>query len=293
MARWAYVNGQYVPRSMASVSIEDRGYQFADGIYEVCLVLNGKFWDLDGHLARMEYSLGELSIAAPMSSRSLLSVMDELLKRNRLTNALVYIQVTRGVWRRNHVFPPAYLPSSLVMTASRFCLDDSDERAAKGVSVITQPDIRWGRADIKTISLLPNVLAKQVANSAGASEVWLMRDGIITEGGASNAWIIDKKGALITHPKSHEILGGITRQTVLACAADMQIPVFERSFTLDEALGAQEAFLTSATNLVMPVVQVDAALVGRGEPGPVTTRLRAAYKERAKIEAESSCKLRP
>ena len=282
MPRIAYVNGRYVPMREAEVNIEDRGYQFADGIYEVCLVINGRYWDLDGHLQRMDRSLGELRMAAPMSRAALEVVMGEIVRRNRLRNALVYMQATRGVAPRNHAFPPAGTPPALVITARKFDLDGSDALAEKGVGVVTHPDIRWGRVDIKTVSLLPNALAKQAAKEAGAAEAWLVRDGKVTEGSSSNAWIVDEDGALVTHPKGFEILGGITRETALACAADLQIKVHERAFTVDEAKGAAEAFITSATNLVTPVVAIDGAAVGDGKPGPVARRLREAYKVRAR-----------
>ncbi len=278
----AFVNGQYVQSADALVHIEDRGYQFADGIYEVCLVIDGHYWDAEGHLARMERSLNALGICMPMSRASLNVVMRELLKRNRLRDALVYIQVTRGVAPRNHAFPSSAVAPALVMTARRFNLDGSDARAEKGVSVITQPDIRWGRVDIKTVSLLPNVLAKQAAAEAGAAEAWLVRDGKITEGSSSNAWIVDAEGTLITHPKGTQILGGITRETVIACAENLQIKVIERPFTLDEAKRASEAFTTAATFLVMPVIEIDGQMVGDGSPGPISRRLRKAYKDRAR-----------
>lgn len=282
MPRIAYVNGHYVPHVNAHVHIEDRGYQFADGIYEVCLVIDGQYWDLEGHLARMERSLKELGMRAPMGRASLQTVMRELLRRNHLKDALVYIQVTRGVAPRNHGFPSGAVEPALIMTAQRFDLDASDAVAMKGVRVITQSDIRWGRVDIKTVSLLPNVLAKQAAKEAGAYEAWLVRDGKVTEGSSSNAWIVDEKGALITHPKGNEILGGITRETAIACAEELQIKVEERPFTVKEAMGAVEAFLTSATNLVLPVIAIDGKPVGGGAPGPVALRLREAYKARAR-----------
>ncbi len=282
MAQIAYVNGRYVPLRDANVHIEDRGYQFADGIYEVCLVIDGAFWDLEGHLARMERSLGELDMPAPMSRAALLQTMKELIRRNRLRDALVYIQATRGVAARNHVFPPEGTPGGLVMTAKRFDLDGSDAIAETGVRVISHPDIRWGRVDIKSVSLLPNVLAKQAAKEAGAAEAWLTCDDVVTEGSSSNAWIVDSDGTLITHPKGNHILGGITRETALACAAELQMRVEERPFTLVEARAAAEAFITSATNLVTPVIAVDDAAIGDGKPGPVSRRLREAYKLRAR-----------
>ena len=282
MARIAYVNGRYVRQDMAAASIEDRGYQFADGIYEVCLVIGGRLWDLDGHLARMKRSLAELRIEQPMGRAALEVVIGELLRRNRLADALVYIQTTRGVAPRNHAFPTDVTAPVMVATARPFDLDASDAQAERGVGVVTQEDIRWGRVDIKTISLLPNVLAKQAAAEAGCAEAWLVRDGRVTEGSSSNAWIVAADGALVTHPKGREILGGITRETALACAHDLQIKVREEAFTLEEAKAAREAFITSATSLVMPVAAIDGPPVGDGGPGPVALRLREAYKNRAR-----------
>jgi len=281
MVAIAYVNGQYLRRDNAFIHIEDRGYQFADGIYEVCLVIDGRYWDAAGHFARMDRSLSELRIAPPMSRSSIEVVMGELLRRNRLSNALVYIQVTRGVAPRNHAFP-LETPPALVMTARRFDLDQSDGQAKTGVSVITQPDIRWGRVDIKSVALLPNILAKQAAAQAGAAEAWLVRDGKVTEGSSSNAWIVDAAGALITPPLSNEILSGVTRKTVMKCAAELQITIHERPFSVDEAKKAKEAFMTSASGLVTPIVKIDGVSVGDGAPGPTATRLREAYKQRAR-----------
>jgi len=282
MGRIAYVNGRYVPHGEASVHVEDRGYQFADGIYEVCVVVNGRYWDLEGHLDRMDRSLRELRITPPMERAALKVVMAEMLRRNKLRNALVYMQATRGVAPRNHPFPTEQVLTALVVTAKRFDIDQSDAKAAKGVAVISQPDIRWGRVDIKTVGLLPNVMARQAAAEVGAAEALLVRDGFVTECSASNAWIVDKSGALITHPKGNSILGGITRATVLACAEELQIKVIERPFTLDEAKAAPEAFLTAATNFVMPIVSIDGTTIGTGKPGPVATRLREAYKAKAR-----------
>ncbi|MEM9494487.1 MAG: D-amino-acid transaminase [Pseudomonadota bacterium] len=278
LSRIAYVNGRYRRKISASVNIEDRGYQFADGVYEVCLFMDGGYWDFEGHLARLRRSLSELQIPEPMGEASLAVVMTEVVRRNRLDNALVYVQVSRGVARRNHAFPKAPTFPSVVVTASPFDIDGSDRAAAAGVAVITREDIRWGRVDIKTVGLLPNVLAKQQAVEAGAAEAWLVRDGVVTEGTSSNAWIVNKDGALVTHPKSTSILSGITRATAIECARDLQIEVIERPFSLEEARGAREAFITSATNLIMPVISIDGAAVGAGRPGDVALRLRDAYK---------------
>ena len=285
MACVAYVNGSYQSIDAAGVNIEDRGYQFADGVYEVCLVVDGAWWDLEGHMARLWRSLDALNIKAPLSEPALRCILAKLLRLNKLKNALVYLQVTRGVAPRNHPFPE-HAPPSFVATARRFDFDKIDAQARKGVSVIMQPDIRWARVDIKSISLLPNVLAKQVARQNGAIEAMLHRDGLVTEGASSNMWIVDENGTLITHPLGHEILGGITRQTTIACAQAHQIKVEERAFTVQEALDANEVFLTSATNLITPVTRIDNNLVSSGEPGRVSLLLRDAYIERNRNDAK-------
>jgi len=277
MPRIAYVNGAYVPLRDAAVHIEDRGYQFADGIYEVALFVGGRFWDLDGHLARWDRSLKALAIPAPMSERALRLVIRRLISANRHGDCYVYLQASRGVAPRNHPFPVEGTPPSLVITVKPLNLAKLDANARKGVAVITRPDIRWGRVDIKSTGLLPNILAKEEAKKAGASEAWLVRNGVVTEGGSSNAWIIDARGVLITHPLGNEILGGITRQTVIRCAEMLQLRVEERAFSVEEAKSAKEAFITSAMNLVTPVVAIDNHKVGDGKPGPVALRLREAY----------------
>ncbi len=282
MARIAYIDGRYVPITAPVVCLEDRGYQFSDGIYEVCLAIEGTFWDEEGHLARMRRSLDHLNIDFAMTDASLRAIMGELLRRNRLRDALVYLQITRGVAPRNHPFPSTTVRPVLTMTARPFCLDASDGLAKTGVSVITQPDIRWGRVDIKSISLLPNTLAKQAARKAGAFEAWLARDGIVTEGASTNAWIVLPDGSLRTHPTTNAILGGITRAQTMQVASDLGYRVIEEAFTLEEAIHhAAEAFVSSATSLVMPVVRIDGRPVGTGAPGPVATALRAGYKTRA------------
>lgn len=281
MSRIAYVNGQYVPHGSAQIHVEDRGYQFADSVYEVCLVVDGKFWDIDGHLARLRRSLSELDIEMPMPESALRIIMENVRKRNHLKSALIYMQVSRGVAPRNHLFAKGLVPS-VVMTAKRFDLDQSDEKAAKGISIISQPDIRWGRTDIKTTGLLANAMAKNAAHEVGAAEALLVRDGFVTECSSSNAWIITKDGVLVTHPKDHKILGGITRATAFECAQELQLSVIERPFTLDEVFAAREVFLTSASSIVMPVVTVDGRQIGDGAPGPITIRLREAYKAKAR-----------
>lgn len=277
MPRIAYVNGAYVRLAAAAVHIEDRGYQFADGIYEVVVFAGGRFWDIDGHLKRWERSLRELQIPEPMSVNALRLVMRRLVAMNRLGDCYIYLQATRGVAPRNHPFPAKPIAPSLVMTVKPVNIEKLNAIAARGVSVITRPDIRWGRVDIKTIGLLPNILAKEEARRVGAAEAWLVRDGHVTEGGSSNAWIVDNKGTLITHPLGNEILGGITRQTVLQCAAELQMRVEERAFSIEEAKSAREAFISSAMNLVTPVITIDGKPVGEGKPGPVAVRLREAY----------------
>lgn len=281
MTRIAYVNGAYVRHTQAHVHIEDRGHQFADAIYEVCLVVGGKYWDLDDHLARMRRSLDALEIDLPMTDAAMTVILREVLRQNRLHDALVYFQISRGVASRNHAFPHADTPPGLVVTARKFDIGQSDETATTGIHVITQPDIRWGRVDIKTVGLLPNVLAKQAAIRAHAAEAWLTRGDKITEGTSSNAWIIKDDGVLVTHPKTNEILGGVTRETVLACARALQITIREEAFSLPAVQSAREAFVSSATSLVMPVVSLDGTSIGTGTPGPITMRLRDAYKARA------------
>jgi len=276
MSRVAYVNGIYESIRQASVNIQDRGYQFADGVYEVCLVVNDAWWDRDGHIARLWRSLGTLSISPPMSERALQVVMSKVVRKNRLKNALVYLQITRGVASRNHPFPND-VPPSLVITARNYDFDKADIAARKGVSVITLDDTRWARVDIKSISLLPNVLAKQAAHAENAAEAMLIKNGVVTEGSSSNMWIVDDNGALITHPKSNDILGGITRETAILCAETLQIKVIERPFTVEEALQAREAFLTSATTLVTPIIKINSKKIADGESGDLTLRLRDAY----------------
>lgn len=288
MSRIAYVNGRYTRHAEAGVHVEDRGYQFADGVYEVCLAVNGVFWDEEGHLARLDRSLDALSIGKPMSGRALRQVMGVVLRKNRLRDALVYMQVTRGVAPRNHPFPEKTPEPALVITAKRFDFEKSEALAQKGVSIVTVPDIRWGRVDIKSVSLLPNVLAKETARQAGAQEAWLVKDGEITEGASSNAWIVTAAGEIVTHALGKEILGGITRQGVMECAAALQMKVVERAFTIEEALAAPEAFLTSATTLVTPIIRIDGKDVGDGKPGKVARRLREAYIKRCLAASASA-----
>jgi D-alanine transaminase len=283
MSRIAYVNGRYVPHARASIHIEDRGFQFADGVYEVWSVFDGRLGDSDGHFQRLARSLSELSIAAPMSDASLDRVLRETVRRNRVRDGIVYLQITRGVARRDHAFPPQGTPVSMVVTARSVNFQTLDAKAMRGVAVITRPDQRWARCDIKTVSLLPNVLAKQAAREAGAYEAWLVdKDGLVTEGASTNAWIVDADGVLRTRDTDANILRGVTRKTVLGVAAELQIRVEERPFTVAEALGAREAFITAATAFVTPVVSIDGTAIGSGRPGPMSLRLRARYVEQAR-----------
>jgi D-alanine transaminase len=264
------------------VHIEDRGYQFADGVYEVVPVIGGRAVDEAPHLDRLGRSLAELSMRWPMPRRAMTLVLRELLRRNRLRNGLLYIQVTRGVAPRDHAFPPASVGSSLVMTTMRRPAP-KPAAAVGGVTVITTPDIRWKRCDIKTVSLLPNVLAKQQAKDAGAYEAWMVdADGMVTEGSSTNAWIVTADGVLVTRPAENAILNGITRLTIIDIASREGLGFAERRFSLDEALAAREAFLSSSSNFVMPVVRIDGVVVGGGAPGPLSRRLRDLYLERAK-----------
>lgn len=281
MPEIAYVDGQYVPRTSAQISLEDRGYQFADGVYEVCLIVDGACWDFQGHYERLLRSTAELGIACEVTPDQLQTIFRELMLRNRLRTALVYLQMTRGVARRNHVFGKALLAPVLTITASRFKMDESDAVAQAGVHVISTDDIRWRRVDIKSISLLPNILAKQEAAQKGAAEAWLVRDGLVTEGSSSNAWIINKDNVLVTHRADHDILNGITRLGVIDCAETLGLPVDESGFTLEEVKSAKEAFLTSATNFVMPVTQIDDAIIGNGKPGEFTLQMRRTYIDHA------------
>lgn len=276
MSRIAYVNGSYVPHRRAAVHIEDRGYQFADGVYEVVGIIEGRLIDEELHLDRLDRSLGELGIRQPMSRASLRFVMAEMIRRNQLRNGMLYMQITRGVAPRDHVFPANAKPA-IVMTARR--LKPADPKVvARGVDVVTAPDLRWKRCDIKSVSLLPNVLAKQAAKKKGAYEAWLVDDdGRVTEGSATNAWIITAKGVLVTHKPDVAILNGVTRRSVMGLAKKEGFKIEERNFSVKEALAAREAFITSTTNYVMPVVRIDGKPIGDGKPGAFSRRLREEY----------------
>lgn len=280
MPRIAYVNGRYVPHATASVHIEDRGYQFADGVYEVCEVARGNLMDRTRHLDRLDRSLRELQIGWPIARRAVEMVMGEVVRRNRVENGLVYVQVTRGVAPRDHFFPTAAVQPALVVTAKRTDPSASALRAERGIKIITVAENRWDRVDIKTIGLLPNVLARQKAREAGAAEAWFIDpDGTVKEGAATNAWIVTADGRLVTRPAEAGILRGVTRSTVMDVASKLGLTVDERGFSVDEAKQAKEAFITAATTVVMPVVEIDGVSVANGHPGSVTLSLREAFFE--------------
>jgi D-alanine transaminase len=280
MSRTAYINGRYVPHGSAMVHIEDRGYQFADGVYEVCEVFRGALIDEKRHFERLAYSLAELQIRPPLGKGALAIVVREILARNKIENGHVYVQVTRGVAPREHYFPAPSVRPSLIVTARRVDPAKGEQLAQKGVSVVTTPDLRWKRADIKSISLLPNVLARQLAKESGAYEAWLIdAAGMVTEGAASNAWIITESGTIVTRELDHAILRGITRTTLLEIIKAQGLSVEERKFSLDEALKAREAFITAATALIMPVVRIDGKTIGQGTPGPMASKLRAIFHD--------------
>lgn len=282
MSRFAYVNGRFVRHGEAVVHIEDRGYQLADGVYEVWAVFDGKLADAEGHFARLWRSLDELRIAHPMSEASLLLVLREAVRRNKVRNGLCYLQVTRGVAKRDHAFPNPAVPPAVVITAKSIDRAAADAKAEKGASVISTPETRWARCDIKSIGLLPNALAKQAARERGALEAWFVDDmGLVTEGASSNAWIIDAEGTLRTRDTNANILRGVTRSTLLEVIRETGVPFSEKPFTIAEAQAAREAFITGAGSLLTPIVQVDGVKLGDGKPGEVATRLRRLYIERA------------
>jgi D-alanine transaminase len=283
MSRIAYVNGRYLPRERAAVSIEDRGFQFADGVYEVCEVRAGRIIDERRHMARLDRSLTELRIARPMSPAALATVMRETIVRNRVRDGIVYVEITRGVARRDFPFPPGIRPT-LIVTARSNDPARIEAMAAEGVSVVTVPDIRWGRVDIKTVALLPNVLAKQAAREQGAREAWLVdAQGRITEGASSNAWIVARDGKVVTHPLGQDILPGITRSVVLDVIKAQGLAFEERAFTLDEAYAAREAFMTSASQIVIPIIAINGRPVGNGAPGLIAAALRRDFHRHAEV----------
>ncbi len=279
--RIAYVNGRYVPLTRAAVSVLDRGFQFGDAIYEVWGVRRGALLDTEGHLERLSRSLAALRIAPPMPSSALLTVLGETKRRNRVSNGLVYLQISRGApAERDHAFPPHNVTTTVVVTAKNLDQRTQRQRRETGIRVITVPEMRWARRDIKSVNLLPNVLARQAAKEAGAFEAWFVDEtGAITEGTASNAWIVDHEGILRTRALSNQILHGVTRAALLRLAQDRQLPIVERAFSVEEVKAAREAFISSATNPAVPVTSIDGAIIGDGNPGPVAAALYAAYLE--------------
>ena len=282
MSRIAYVNGRYLPMRAAKVHVEDRGYQFGDGVYEVCEVRGGRLIDERRHLDRLKRSLAELRIRLPMSPAALGIVLREVIAKNRIGYGIVYLQVTRGVARRDHAFPAPELRPSVVVTARALNSARNEALAAAGIAVISVPDNRWGRVDIKTIGLLPNVLARQAAIERGARDAWFVdKDGTVTEGASSNAWIVTQAGTIVTRPADDAILRGITRTVVLEAIKALGLAVEERAFTLEEAYAAREAFVTAASQIVLPVVRIDGRPIGDGKPGPVATALRREFHRHA------------
>jgi D-alanine transaminase len=278
MSRIAYVNGRYRDLRDACVNVEDRGYQFADGVYEVCEVRGARLVDFPRHMARLQRSLRELQIDEPMPITALAIIMREVVRRNRVTYGIVYLQVTRGVARRDHAFPPNSVKPSVVVTARALDYEKKQQTAAIGIKVITLAENRWPRVDIKSVSLLPNVLAKQEAREKGAYEAWYVdSDGFITEGASSNAWIVTKDGRAVTRSVDRGILAGITRAVLVEVMGALQIRLEERPFTPAEAREAAEAFVTSASQIVMPVVAIDGQVVGNGQPGGITRQLREEF----------------
>jgi len=284
MSRIAYVNRRYCPLAEASVNVEDRGYQFSDGVYEVCEVRGGQLIDERLHIKRLAFSLSELRIAMPMSPASLSVVLHEVVRRNRVRWGIVYLQITRGVSRRDHAFPPAGTAPAIVVTARNLDLVGAEKMAADGVAVISVPENRWERVDIKSVSLLPNVLAKQAAREQDAREAWFVDpEGRVTEGSSSNAWIVTRDGKVVTRQADHAILRGITRTVLLEAIAAQGLKLEERPFTLDEAYTAREAFMTSASQIVLPVVKIDGRPVGNGAPGLIASALRHDFHQYAQI----------
>ncbi|MEL6168406.1 MAG: D-amino-acid transaminase [Pseudomonadota bacterium] len=283
MSRTVYVNGAYVPEEEAKISVFDRGFLFADAVYEVTSVLDGRLIDFAGHAERLRRSLGELSMEMPVSEDDLLEIHRELVRLNNIEDGLVYLQVTRGAADRDFAFPEEAKQTLVLFTQAKPGLANSPA-AETGIKVISVPDLRWGRRDIKTVQLLYPSLGKMAAKKAGADDAWMIEDGHVTEGTSNNAYIV-KDGVIVTRHLGTEILHGITRAAVLRLAAEAQLRVEERSFTIEEAKAADEAFITSASSFVMPVVEIDGDTVGAGAPGPVARRLREIYLEDSRAAA--------
>ena len=286
MSRTVFVNGAFLPFDEARIPITDRGFLFADGIYEVSAVLNGRLVDNEAHLARLDRCLGEVRIPNPHAAAEWTRLMEELVRRNGLVEGLVYMQVTRGTAERDFAFPKDATPTVVMFTQAKVIT--RSPQAESGVSVVTTPDLRWKRRDIKSVALLAQVLAKQEAAEAGVFEAWMVEDGFVTEGSSSTAFIVTADGRVVTRPLSTAVLPGITRLAVMRLAAERGLSVEERLFAVEEAHGAAEAFLTSASSFVMPVVAIDGRPVGTGKPGPLTRRLRQLYLEMAGAPAAAA-----
>ncbi len=279
MSRIVYVNGEFVPEEDAKISVFDRGFLFADGVYEVSAIINRKLVDNEAHLIRLQRSLGELNMPAPCSNEEIEAIQMKMIEENNLDEGVIYMQVTRGAADRDFAFPTNPTPSLVMFTQAK---DITVNPAAdKGISVITVPDIRWKRRDIKTVGLLPASMAKQASVEAGAGDAWFVEDGVVNEGSSNNAFIVTHEGKIVTRHLGTEILHGITRKAVMALAAEENLEVEERAFTPEEAYEAREAFSTSASAFVMPVVKIDGHVLGNGVPGPVAEKLRAKYIEMA------------
>jgi len=283
MSRTVYVNGDYLPEQEATVSVFDRGFLFADGVYEVTSVLGAKLIDFAGHARRLWRSLGELGLTSPVTEEELLEIHRELVRRNGIDEGLVYLQVTRGAADRDFAFPTDAAPTLVLFTQSKPGLADSPAAHA-GIRVISIPDLRWGRRDIKTVQLLYPSMGKMMAKQAGADDAWMVEHGHVTEGTSNNAYIV-QGDTIVTRHLGNEILHGITRAAVLRFAREAQMTIEERSFTIDEAKEADEAFITSASAFVMPVVSIDGAMIGNGAPGPVAKRLREIYLDESRKAA--------
>ena len=283
MSRIVYVNGRFVPENEAHVSVFDRGFLFGDGVYEVSSVLEGGLVDNAAHLARLERSLGELGMISPASPEEIVRAQKELIARNDLEEGVVYLQITRGPADRDFAYPSDPRPTLVMFTQKKSLVDNP--QAAHGITVVTVPELRWRRRDIKTVGLLAASMAKQAALDAGADDAWMVEDGFVTEGTSNNAWIVTAEGVVVTRHLGNEILHGVTRASVLQLARERQIAIEERPFTVDEARNAAEAFITSASLFVLPVIGIDGEAIGTGKPGAITGRLREIYIESARANA--------
>ncbi|MEM8743650.1 MAG: D-amino-acid transaminase [Pseudomonadota bacterium] len=282
MGRIVYVNGEYVPEQEAKISIFDRAFLFADGVYEVTAVIDGKLVDYEPHMQRLHRSLKELDMGQPISDDEMRAMHEELVKRNNITEGLIYMQVTRGVAERDFAYPEEAEQTIIAFTQEKELLDPA--KARTGIRIISIPDIRWHRRDIKSTGMLAQAMGKEASKRAGVDDAWMVEDGVVTEGTSNTAFIVVDGNHLVTRPLSNKILPGITRRTILKLAETGEISFEEREFTIDEAKAASEAFLTSASSFVMPVVEIDGAKVGGGQPGPVTRKLRDMYIEAARQE---------